>query len=311
MVDRFIKSGTFSTKSLLFIFRRGEERVHCRKITLSILGLIFLGIFTATCSNQSEYHSGTNVPIRIQVDTSTPNSRPILTVTPASTRTSLVLDELQVTVSLPPTNTPEIFKMCSPLEMEMIADLFEIVSDPYKPPPVNRSEERHHGVDFSHYARKGMKSIENEKVHSITDGRVTAAIVDRLPYGNMVVIESPYDHFPVDFAREIGLVPGSSLYFLYAHLANPPEVALREEVECGQTLGAVGKTGYNIVNPHLHLEIRIGPQDVTFNGMAFYTTTASIEEMDNYVRWRTGGEFQHLDPMDIFSRFLTWNNSPP
>jgi hypothetical protein len=31
--------------------------------------------------------------------------------------------------------------------------------------------------------------------------------------------------------------------------------------------------------------------------MGFYLATSTEEERSTYVRWRTGGEFNHLDPM--------------
>ena len=54
------------------------------------------------------------------------------------------------------------------------------------------------------------------------------------------------------------------MYSLYAHMGQSPYVGLGDEVICGQELGTVGITGYDIVNPHLHLETRIGPSGVRF-----------------------------------------------
>jgi hypothetical protein len=59
-----------------------------------------------------------------------------------------------------------------------------------------------------------------------------------------------------------------------------------------------------VINAHLHLETRLGKAGETFSGMAFYTTSASVEEMENYVRWRTSGDFRHFDPMNLFAWFL-------
>jgi murein DD-endopeptidase MepM/ murein hydrolase activator NlpD len=198
------------------------------------------------------------------------------------------------------------------LAAETIPELWEIVSDPYKPPPPGK-EERHHGVDFSYYRRGERTSIQGESIQAILPGTVAAIVQDRLPYGNMVILETSYSYFPLDFAQAISLTQGGSLYHLYAHMETTPTVSIGEEVACGQVLGTVGLTGYNIVNPHLHLETRRGPSGVIFEGMVFYDTSAMPEEMENYKRWRTGGEFQHFDPMVLFDRYLQFlkTDDPP
>lgn len=207
-----------------------------------------------------------------------------------------------------PSPTQENFQLCSPLAWESIPELFEIVSDPYHPPPPNRAEERHHGVDFSHYTRKNRQSIEGEPVQSILDGKVASAIQDRPPYGNLVIIETPGDQLPQALRQQFGIGRGQSLYVLYAHLASSPPVSLGNPIFCGQEIGEVGASGYNIVNAHLHLETRIGPSSSVFPSMAFYTTSASPAEMENYVRWRTGGEFVHFDPMSLFQWYLDFTD---
>jgi murein DD-endopeptidase MepM/ murein hydrolase activator NlpD len=136
-------------------------------------------------------------------------------------------------------------------------------------------------------------------------GKVAAVVIDRLPYGNMVIIETPASLLSSQFDEYFDIGVNESLYHLYAHMQSSPLVKLGDLVECGQLLGAVGTTGYNIVNPHLHLETRIGPVGVQFKGMAFYTTSATQNEMDTYLRWRTSGEFSHFDPMLLFDWFLT------
>jgi len=161
-------------------------------------------------------------------------------------------------------------------------------------------DERHQGVDFSHYSRKEHKTIEGEPVQIALSGRVAAVIQNRLPYGNMVIVETPYEDLPEDLHAALGMTERDSIYLLYAHFGHPPLVNLGDPVDCGQEIGDVGMTGYNIVNPHLHLEARLGPPGVTFDSMAYYTTTATEQEMENYRRWRTSGEFRHFDPMKLF-----------
>jgi murein DD-endopeptidase MepM/ murein hydrolase activator NlpD len=204
------------------------------------------------------------------------------------------------------TNTPNtIFEVCSPLANEAISELWEIVSDPYNPPPPGR-DERHHGVDFAYYQRKDRKTIEGVGVQAILPGKVAVTVGDRLPYGNMIIIETVTSYLPDDFIRILGGYPGESLYHLYAHLIESPVYELGEIVECGEVIGAVGKTGYHIVNPHLHLELRWGPPGLALESMAFYDTSASQEEMQNYMRWRTSGEFIHFNPMFFFEQYLLY-----
>ena len=195
------------------------------------------------------------------------------------------------------------FELCSPLEGQPIEILHEIISDPYHPPPLGR-EERHQGVDFGFYRRGDLMTIEGVGVQAVMRGIVRAAINDRLPYGNMIILETSAAELSEEIIANLVIQPGESIYHLYAHLQEPPTVMLGEPVLCGQMLGAVGTTGYYVVEPHLHLEMRIGPAGQEFPGMAFYDTAATSEEMAAYTRWRTGGEFRHFDPMTLFDLYI-------
>jgi murein DD-endopeptidase MepM/ murein hydrolase activator NlpD len=67
---------------------------------------------------------------------------------------------------------------------------------------------------------------------------------------------------------------------------------------CGSPIGRIGDTG-NALNPHLHLETRVGPAGVVFQGMSHYDPGASTAEMDAYCAWRIGGAFRLVDPLLI------------
>ena len=195
------------------------------------------------------------------------------------------------------------FQICSPLEIHPLDELTEIISDPYHPPPPGR-EERHHGVDFSYYRRGDRLTIQGVGVQAVFSGQIAAAIQDRFPYGNVVIVETRQNELPDAWISKLGMQPGESIYTLYAHLDQPPLLDLGEKVEACQSLGAVGKSG-NTVEPHLHLEMRLGPAGQSFPSMAYYGAQDSKEERENYVRWRTGGEFRHFDPMSVLGKSET------
>ncbi len=194
--------------------------------------------------------------------------------------------------------------LCSPLEEQSIQEIPEIVSGPYNPPRPGK-DDRHHGTDLAYYRRKDRTSIEGERVQALLAGRVIAVVKDKPPYGNMVVIETPDSALPFEIVRQFEMIEEESLYILYAHMKNAPLVTLGDPISCGQTLGEVGATGYNIVQPHLHFETRIGPADhVFFDGMAYYDTQTTEAERANYELWRTSGVFRHFDPMILINTYL-------
>lgn len=234
--------------------------------------------------------SGTPAPIKI---------RPETTRTPTSmlSQQSITQGATSTPTKNPPTDIP--IQICSPLALQTLVDLPEIVADPYDPPPPGR-EERHHGVDFSYYRREGRLSIMGEGIRSVFPGRVAAAVLDKYPYGNMVIVETQKEEMPSWMAEELQITAGESLYLLYAHMDQAPMAQLGEMVASCQSLGEVGKSGdFNV--EHLHLEARIGPEGTTFDGMAYYHTNTTAEERANYELWRTSGVYRHFDPMILFS----------
>jgi murein DD-endopeptidase MepM/ murein hydrolase activator NlpD len=148
-------------------------------------------------------------------------------------------------------------------------------------------------------------SIDGERVQALMAGRVVAVVIDQPPYGNMVIIETPHSFLPPEVISQFEISQGSSIFTLYAHFKNKPFVVLGEQVSCGQHLGEVGTTGYNIVNPHLHIETRIGPSESKFEeGMAYYDTRTTEAERSNYELWRTSGVFRHFDPVALISYYI-------
>lgn len=203
-----------------------------KKYYLVILSLLFF-IITDACQPTT---SVSDVPTKLfltNTSTFTPFPQAV-TLTPISSRVNL----FHLTPSPPPQSPASLtpspsatqsaepeFQLCSPLAYETIPELWEIISDPYNPPPMGR-DERHQGVDFSHYSRKGYKTIEGEPVQVVLAGRAASVIQNRLPYGNMVMIETPYSDLPAGLPDALGMAAGESLYLLYAHFGHEPLVKL-------------------------------------------------------------------------------------
>jgi murein DD-endopeptidase MepM/ murein hydrolase activator NlpD len=161
-------------------------------------------------------------------------------------------------------------------------------------------------------------------VQAALAGRVASVIRNRFPYGNAILIETPLDGLPGAWLEVLQVptpeptlparsaltcptpqVPAAwnlvqrSLYLLYAHMQQTPSLDPGEMVSCGEKLGAIGSTG-NALNPHLHLEARLGPAGADFTSMAHYDASASPAEMRAYCDWRVSSLFQLIDPMRVF-----------
>ncbi len=221
------------------------------------------------------------------------------------------------------TPAPSSEQLCSPLQSVSLGDLPEIVSNPFAAPRPGQ-DDGHHGTDLAFYrwgSRVGMSGLP---VDSVLSGRVAAALPNRPPYGNMVIVETGWDQLPAFIQDLYGPPPptpspgsirlscpgithfegagGSqpSLYVLYAHLEEKSTLQIGQPVSCGEPIGRVGTTGAS-VNPHLHLETRFGPAGAVFTAMAHYTASASSAEMTAYCTWRVSGQFIMLDPMKVLS----------
>jgi murein DD-endopeptidase MepM/ murein hydrolase activator NlpD len=183
-------------------------------------------------------------------------------------------------------------------------------------------DDGHFGADFAYWSRGTHKQMLGLPVYSLLQGRVAGVIQNRMPYGNAVIIETQLSAVPASWQTTIPTPaptvqpasnlfcpadpttypPGTarSLYLLYAHLDKSPLVTRGQQVVCGQPIGEVGTTGRS-VNPHLHLETRVGPAGVTFTEMAHYDNAATESEMGVYCTWRVRGLFQAFDPLEILS----------
>jgi murein DD-endopeptidase MepM/ murein hydrolase activator NlpD len=203
----------------------------------------------------------------------------------------------------PPTATPAAPALCSPLAQTPLAELARVTSAPYAPPANPRSDDRHQGVDFAYYRQHGRLAIAGETVQSVLAGEVVAAAAASYPYGNYVIVATPAAALPSAWRAALDLPRPAAFYLLYAHLADPPLPAVGDALAAGDPLGTVGASGAAAV-AHLHLEARRGPP------LADLTPLAPMDALRRlslpagraaYRRWRTSGEFVHLDPFRLLA----------
>jgi murein DD-endopeptidase MepM/ murein hydrolase activator NlpD len=218
----------------------------------------------------------------------TPTPMPLISQTSAATETLLPLD------TLTPTSSPISLQICSPLRGYTFTELPGFESQSFTP---NRpgKDDGHQGVDFAHWRYKDRASLEGVPIQSVLPGVVSAAVPDKYPYGNMIIIETSYAQLASTLVTQFQLQPEQSLYLLYAHMKEPSPFKIGNRIDCGELIGSVGNTGAS-GNPHLHLETRTGQSGVRFQSMEYYQTTSTPEERANYERWRFLGDFILFDP---------------
>ena len=266
-------------------------------ILACLLLCVILAIFPG-CSNRQSISQAHAHPVpspttaKLFVTTIAQNQPTSITLHPTLTATSLPLIEASATP------IPE-SEICSPLVSAKRGELSGIVSDGFHPPPPGQ-DGRHQGVDFAYYRKFGRASIAGDGVQAILTGKVAGLILDRFPYGNALMTETPSLLVPSWLRERLELNQDESLYVLYAHLAEFYPGEIGEAISSCQWIGTVGKSGDAAV-AHLHLEIRIGEQGQIFPSMAYYVTTASQEERQTYLRWRTSGEFRAIDPLIVLT----------
>lgn len=249
-------------------------------------------------------------------------------VTPSATPSATPTFTPQPSITPPPLQATEIpgLRICSPLNIPL-ERLPENVSNPFLPPRKG-SDDTHHGVDFAYFRDGELITLNGSPVMALLEGQVTI-IIDRFPYGNAIMIETPLERFPPGWLSELDLPSVApafepnkptltcpkmldgrnldfekrSLYTLYAHMKEPANFQKGDAVTCSQDLGAVGNSG-NSIYPHLHLETRVGPAGAHFSSMAHYDSSATDEEMGNYCAWRVSGLFKMVDPMRVLGLTL-------
>ncbi len=278
-------------------------------------GLIFaLLAWNLGCSPVSQ-------PTAIPALTHTPHP-PTVTYTPSPEPSQTpTKTKFPPTPSSSPTRTSLVY---SPLAGFDISELPDTIHNPYKSPRLG-SDDPHQGEDYYDLDPDLGIALEGRTVQTVLAGTITANIQDRFPYGNALIIETHLDQIPSDWTASLPVpdmenswgysitltcpqssteihFPGKtelSLYVLYAHLQSPSQQSVGNWIEAGETIGQIGNSG-NSLNPHLHLETRIGPRGFQFESMGHYDSQATQADMYNYCLWRVSGLFLSFRPSEIF-----------
>lgn len=279
--------------------------------------LCWIGLFTA-CSPPAA--QATPLPNWSPTPEAHPSTPTATLAVPTETDTPTPLPATSTTLPQTPILTLEV---CSPLQGYDLDDLPDIISNPYNPPAPG-SDDPHQGVDLADRLPDSQAAVTGMGVRAVLSGQVAGVVADRFPYGNAVLVETPLQDFPDGWLAE-GFLPDPlpqplvnpaltcpqvtpptsesgmrSIYILYAHLQAQPEVEPGQQVRCGDSLGAIGESG-NALNPHLHVEARVGPAGAVFSSMAHYDNRATQDEMGLYCLWRVSGVFQVIDPLVVFA----------
>ena len=283
-----------------------------RRLILVITGLMLISACTSTHSTLPGLPTATAAQF----------ANPIL---PVPTPTEPVPTQMiQASVTPAP-----VLNLCTPLQGIPLDQLRKVVVNPYHPPRLG-SDDPHQGVDLADLYPDSQMARAGMPVQVVLEGRVAMATTNRFPFGNSLLIETPLEKLPPDWLAKLQLpepiatlAPDSpqrspltcpdgglkmtvnpdkrSLYLLYAHLIDKPDLKPGDPLTCGQVIGTVGKSG-NALNPHLHLEIKVGPAGIRFISMAHYDASATLEEMATYCTWSISGLFQVIDPFKLLSQ---------
>jgi murein DD-endopeptidase MepM/ murein hydrolase activator NlpD len=256
-------------------------------------------------------------------------SNPTTSIPPTGTLTNTETPTPTVTATVtstipPPTPTIELIsQVCSPIQGIDFSELPLIQSWEYIS-PTPYVESGHPAIDFGQYHFKDYPFFPNFPVQSIISGKAILVQQDLSPYGNMILIETPLNNIKESFLSSITkptpLPPsiysidercpvsgpeitwdseGKSLYVLYAHMLEKPEVSPGDPVSCGQLIGIAGKSGH-AAEEHLHLEIRIGPSNASFESIAAQgSADITPVERYNYCIWALSGVFQAINPATL------------
>ncbi len=231
-----------------------------------------------------------------QITTTTPKQKPVSTGTALPATTPILIPT--ATLIYAPHSGPLI---CSPLAIQPLDKFNLIITQPFIMPRVmddgSYKDSGHHGLDIG-FITRGKQKFTGSPVLAAIDGKVVTVIHNRPPYGDMVMLETPYEHIPAKLITDLKIITGDSLYTVYGHLQNIQPLTDGQEVKCGHQIAETGLTGMTD-GPHLHFETRWGPPHASFPVMAYYINNVTEEEVKYYTIWRMSGKYQLFDPFKL------------
>ena len=161
------------------------------------------------------------------------------------------------------------------------------------------SDGGHHGLDIG-FVLRGKQRFLGTPVLAALEGKVASIIHNRPPYGNMVMLETSFDHIPPKIIADHNIAVGESIYIVYGHLQNLQPINVGDVVKCGHQIAEAGLTGITS-GPHLHFETRWGPANAVFPLMGAYRGDITPEEMYYYKIWRMSHSFQLFNPIELLN----------
>lgn len=118
----------------------------------------------------------------------------------------------------------------------------------------------HEGIDFP--------AATGTAVHAVASGTIVRIDHDFVDW------DADSERIALDEALQLGYTPARTLDLIrgrqvwidhgdgivtrYAHLSTVADLAVGDHVSAGETIGAVGSSGFPEGGPHLHLEVRVG-----------------------------------------------------
>ena len=233
-----------------------------------------------------------------QVTAAAPQQKPVSTQTSVPATPTLI--PTVISSFFAPESGPLI---CSPLAVQPLDKLNLIVTQPFIMPRVmddgSYQDSGHHGLDVGFITRGKLKFTGSQVLAAIS-GKVVTIINNRPPYGDMVMLETPYDQIPEKLITNHKIKVGDSLYTVYAHLQNMQKLTIGQDIKCGHQIAETGLTGMTD-GPHLHFETRWGPPDASFPVMSYYINNVTAEEVKYYTIWRMSGKYQLFNPFELLN----------